>query len=130
MSGCQLGQGGEAQFAARWIDEDLAWQVLPLYGTDASITDMPPGMRLGTEDYDGKTYATYEIDVDASISDTITFGFFAGPDLSDWTEVSNPAVLVTDTGTIRTYRVRDDVAIEDAPARFFRIGIDPDEGGE
>lgn len=101
-----------------------------LQGTDPTQPGPPPGLHFGTEEVDGKTYATYEIDVASNIADSMSFSFYNSSGLDTWVKAQNAPTLRSDDGTIRTYRIRDHIALEDAPQRFIRVGVNPQEGGE
>lgn len=96
-----------------------------LRGTLPNEPDAPAGMRLGQIEEEGKTYMTYEIDVASHLDGVLNFGFLAGDDLDSWLPLEQAPEFVSSTFSFNTWRIRDDVAMEDATRRFIRISINP-----
>ncbi|WP_346188812.1 cadherin domain-containing protein [Rubritalea halochordaticola] len=101
-----------------------------LRGTQPDVPDSPPGLRLGTTEHSGKTYMTYEIDVDASLDSALYFYFQNGNDLQNWDIPDNTPQLIGSNATYNTYRVRDNLPLDEAPRRFIKVSVSPLGGGE
>lgn len=101
-----------------------------LRGTRPDVADSPPGMRLGTTEHNSKTYMTYEIDVDASLDSALYFYFQNGGNLQTWDTPDNAPQLISSNATHNTYRVRDNIPLDEAPHRFIKVTVNPNGGGE
>ena len=94
-----------------------------LFGTAPGAADSPPPIRFNTMEDGGKTYMVYEFDVAASIDPALSFDCVGGDLIGNWTSLSKTPELVSTGPGIRTYRVRDDIALQDAKRRFMRISV-------
>jgi hypothetical protein len=94
-----------------------------LHGLDPAANDTPPAIRMDRVSENGKTYLTYEVDVASGIAESLNFRFMGASDLKNWSKTGNTPKLISDDGSIKTYRVRDDMALEDAPSRFLQISL-------
>lgn len=96
-----------------------------LLGTDPNEANAQPPVRIGSVQQSGKTYLTYEYDVvDGS---GLILRCFGSSNLVQWDEFTQVPVLIGTGNGLRTYRVRDDVALQDASKRFMRIRVDAEE---
>lgn len=94
-----------------------------LFGNDPAFADTPPQIRLDTIEDGGKSYIVYEFDVAAGIDPALGFDCVGGDLTGNWTRLTNTPELISTGAAIRTYRVRDHVAIQDAGSRFMRISV-------
>lgn len=98
-----------------------------LQGTSANHRDVPNGPRIGFLLEDGVEFVTYEIEVASDIDGRLEFSFMGGDNLQDWVRLSNEPVLISDNGEIRTYRVRSDLSIAEAPRQFVRLLVNSED---
>ena len=89
-----------------------------------------PAYALATTEHSGKTYMTYEIDVDASLDSALYFYFQNGNDLQNWDTPDNTPQLIGSNASYNTYRVRDNLPLDEAPHRFIKVSVSPLGGGE
>jgi hypothetical protein len=94
-----------------------------LFSKNPALSDTRPQIRLSTIQDGGKTYHVYEFDVAAAIDPTLGFECMGGDLVGNWTRLTNTPELISASGAVRTYRVRDHVAIQDAGRRFMRISV-------
>ncbi len=96
-----------------------------LLGTEPGQSDAPAPIRFSTVQEGGKTYVVYEFDIADDAGPRLAFRCVGSSGLGTWEPLTSPLQPVSQGGGIRTYKVRDDVAIEDSPKRFLRLSVDP-----
>lgn len=96
-----------------------------LFGTDPASPDALAPVRFDRIEEDGRTYIAYEFDVAADVRPTLAFVCLGGTLDDSWRTLVNEPKLIRQSGGLRTYRVKDDFAIQDAQKRFMRIAVQP-----
>jgi mono/diheme cytochrome c family protein len=96
-----------------------------LFGTNPNAPDRPAPVRFVPELFSGSLWMNYEFDVNASAANLLRFRCYGSSNLVDWAELIFPPASIFENGGIRTYRVRDDAAIDSVKARTMRVGISP-----
>jgi hypothetical protein len=98
-----------------------------LFGTDASLSDEPGPTRVVPELFGNQTFMAYEFDASAAAATLLRFRTYGSSNLLDWAELTNAPVLINEAGGWRTYRVRDDAALNQVTTRTMRLGISPSD---
>ena len=96
-----------------------------LFGTDPGTSDQPGPMRMVPELFANQIFMTYEFDANAAAADLLRLRAYGSSNLVNWAEMIHAPISINESGGWRTYRVRDDVALDKVTIRAMRLGISP-----
>ncbi len=92
-----------------------------LLGTDPSVANAQPPIRLVTLEDGGQTWLAYEYGI--AEGSGLSFRCMGSSDLKTWAPLTSEPVLVSSSGGIQIWRVREDQPLEEAPVRFMRLEV-------
>lgn len=94
-----------------------------LLGTDPSRANAQPPIRPVTFTEAGQTWLAYEYDLAADSG--LAMRCVGSDDMTTWVPLENQPVLVSTTGNIKTWRVKENGPMASASKRFIRLEVTP-----